>query len=284
MKTTYRALTMTLALAAAFWACGKQEAPAPPAASPIAATAPAKAPAPQAVPAPAKAPASQAVPASAKAPAPQAVPAPAKAKAPKTPAGPAKLPSASGTDVSRTVRTAPRKKRGTYAIFNTSLGRIKARLFTESVPLTCAHFIGLAKGTKQWRDPRNGKEMMAPLYEDVVFHRVVPKFVIQTGDLMGTGRGSIGATVPDEIDPDTSFDRPGLLGIAKSGQANTGSSQFFITVAPTPNLDGMETLFGEVVEGYDVAVAISEVPRDKVDKPIEDVLLKSVEIVEERGK
>lgn len=168
------------------------------------------------------------------------------------------------------------------AVLTTSLGVIKVRLFTDKAPKTCEHFIGLATGSKAWRDPRDGREKKNPLYDGLTFHRVVPGFMVQTGDPLGDGRGGIGLTIADEFHPALRYDRPGLVGMANAGP-DTAGSQFFITLAAAPELDGRHSLFGEVVEGMEVVRAIAAVPRDEAsgtDRPLKPVMLKSLRIVE----
>ncbi|MBI5241556.1 MAG: peptidylprolyl isomerase [Elusimicrobia bacterium] len=162
------------------------------------------------------------------------------------------------------------------------MGTITVRLLKDKAPKTVEHFIGLATGKKQWRDPRNGAVRYEPLYDGVTFHRVVPGFMIQTGDPSGRGDGDIGYTIKDEIDPKARYDRPGLVGMANFGP-DTNGSQFFITVGPAPDLDGRHTLFGEVAAGLDAATAISQVPRNELEhsnRPLKPVLIKKLRIVE----
>jgi peptidyl-prolyl cis-trans isomerase A (cyclophilin A) len=149
---------------------------------------------------------------------------------------------------------------GEYAIFYTSQGTIVCRLFPKEAPQAVANFVGLARGTKTWTNPADGKRMHTPLYSGTVFHRVIPDFMIQGGDPQGTGEGSPGYKFDDEISPNRHFDKPGILAMANSGP-NTNGSQFFITVAPAEHLDGHYSIFGEVVSGQDVADAISKAPR-----------------------
>ncbi len=170
---------------------------------------------------------------------------------------------------------------GPYAVFETSKGRMVARLFPDRAPKTVAHFTALANGTEPWRD-RDGKTAVGPLYDRTVFHRVIPGFMIQGGDPAGTGEGDPGVPVPDEFG--AKFDRPGLLGMASWGPG-TSQSQFFITLAPAHDLDGRYTLFGELVEGLDVAEAIAAVPRDTQsgsDRPFDPPVLRSVRVVPNR--
>jgi peptidyl-prolyl cis-trans isomerase A (cyclophilin A) len=176
----------------------------------------------------------------------------------------------------------PALSAGTFAVIETSMGVITVQLLADKAPKTVAHFIGLATGKKAWRDPRNGAVRYDPLYDDVAFHRVVPGFLVQTGDPSGRGDGDIGCTVKDEIDPQARYDRPGLVGMANFGP-DTNGSQFFITVGPGPDLDGHNTLFGRVVDGLDVAVAISRVPRNELEssnRPLKPVWIKKLRIVE----
>ena len=171
---------------------------------------------------------------------------------------------------------------GTFAVIETSMGTITVQLLADKAPQTVAHFIGLATGKKAWRDPRNGVVRHEPLYDGVAFHRVVPSFMIQAGDPSGRGDGDIGCTIKDEIDPRARYDRPGLVGMANFGP-DTNGSQFFITVGPGPDLDGRNTLFGRVVDGFDVAVAISKVPRNELEssnRPLKPVWIKKLRIVE----
>jgi len=168
----------------------------------------------------------------------------------------------------------------TTATFVTSMGSFTVRLMPDHAPRTVANFVDLAKGEREWQDPRDGATKREPLYAGTVFHRVIPDFMVQGGDPQGTGRGGPGYTFADEVPADgPSFDRPGLLAMANAGP-NTNGSQFFVTVAPTQWLTGKHTIFGEVVEGYDVVEAISRVARDSQDRPHEDVVLERVDIAD----
>ena len=162
---------------------------------------------------------------------------------------------------------------GTYAVFETSQGDIVCRLFDKEAPKTVANFIGLAEGTKEFRDAISGKTEKRPFYDGLVFHRVIPQFMIQGGCPQGDGRGGPGYRFEDEFHPGLRHNKPGKLSMANAGP-NTNGSQFFITVAPTPHLDNRHSIFGEVVEGQDVAVKISEVPRDGMDRPRVPVTMK----------
>ncbi|MFJ6022800.1 peptidylprolyl isomerase [Nocardiopsis alba] len=163
------------------------------------------------------------------------------------------------------------------ARLNTSKGTIVVKLFEEQAPETVANFIGLADGSKQWMDPTTGKPSNNSLYEGTIFHRVIDGFMIQGGDPLGNGRGGPGYQFKDEIDPSLRFDRPFLLAMANAGPGTNGS-QFFITVTEPHWLNGRHTIFGEVVEGVDVVTAISKVETGAQDRPVEDVVINSIEI------
>ena len=167
---------------------------------------------------------------------------------------------------------------GTYATFNTSEGNIVCRLFEKEAPKTVANFIDLAEGKREWTHPSTGKKSNNRLYDGTVFHRVIPNFMIQGGDPQGTGTGGPGYKFEDETKGSPhSFDKPGKLAMANSGP-NTNGSQIFITVAATAWLTGNHTIFGEVVEGQDIAKKISEVPQNRQNQPTKDVVLNSVTI------
>jgi peptidyl-prolyl cis-trans isomerase A (cyclophilin A) len=154
-----------------------------------------------------------------------------------------------------------------FALFDTSEGKFKAKLFADKVPATVENFVTLADGTKTG----------TPFYDGTVFHRVIPDFMIQGGDPEGTGRGGPGYRFADEFHADLKHSKKGLLSMANAGP-NTNGSQFFVTVAPTPWLDKKHSIFGEVVEGYDVVHKISEAPRGSQDRPVKEVKINSVKI------
>ena len=167
---------------------------------------------------------------------------------------------------------------GTYAVINTSEGTIVCRLFDKEAPKTVGNFTDLAEGKRDWTHPSSGKKSKDRLYDGTIFHRVIPNFMIQGGDPAGNGMGGPGYKFEDETKGSAhKFDKPGKLAMANSGP-NTNGSQFFITVAPTAWLTGNHTIFGEVVEGQDVADKIANVPRGAQDKPKKDVVLQSVVI------
>jgi peptidyl-prolyl cis-trans isomerase A (cyclophilin A) len=159
----------------------------------------------------------------------------------------------------------------------TSQGRIVVRLLPDHAPKTVLNFVELAEGGKELTDPSTGRGTTSKLYDGTIFHRVIPDFMIQGGDPLGTGRGGPGYRFADEIHPDLRFDRPYLLAMANAGPGTNGS-QFFITVVPTPWLNGKHTIFGEVTEGADVVDLISRVKTGSQDRPAEDVTLESVTV------
>src|SRR5271169_4317151 len=166
---------------------------------------------------------------------------------------------------------------GTYAIFETSQGNIVVKLLEKEAPKTVENFIGLAEGTKEFTDESTGKKLKKNFYDGLVFHRVIPQFMIQGGCPQGTGRGGPGYKFADEFHPSLNHSKAGKLAMANAGPGTNGS-QFFLTVAATPWLTGNHTIFGEVVEGQDIVVKISKVPRGAQDKPHKPVVLESVVI------
>jgi peptidyl-prolyl cis-trans isomerase A (cyclophilin A) len=178
---------------------------------------------------------------------------------------------------------AAREGKNLYATFKTNQGDIVVRLFSKDAPKTVENFVGLASGEKEWIHPATREKSKKPLYNGVVFHRVIPGFMIQGGDPLGQGIGGPGYKFEDEFQSGRRFDKAGMLAMANSGP-NTNGSQFFITVAPTPHLNNRHTIFGEVIQGYEVAEKISQVPRDGRDKPNEPVVIKSVQIADKPPK
>ena len=167
---------------------------------------------------------------------------------------------------------------GTYATFKTSEGAIVCRLHEKDAPITVKNFTDLAEGKREWKDSVSGKGGPGARYSGTIFHRVIPNFMIQGGDPSGTGMGGPGYKFQDETKGSPhKFDKPGKLAMANAGP-NTNGSQFFITVAPTPHLNGNHTIFGEVVEGQDIAEKIANAQRNRQDRPMKDVVLESVTI------
>ena len=167
----------------------------------------------------------------------------------------------------------------TTAIIKTNLGDINVNLFPDHAPKTVRNFTGLAEGTQEWTDPRVKAKSSAPLYNGTIFHRVIPGFMIQGGDPLGTGTGGPGYRFDDEPHPELTFDKPYLLAMANAGP-NTNGSQFFITVAPTTWLNFKHTIFGEVADqpSRDVVDAIAAVETGAQDRPKQDVVIESITI------
>ena len=163
------------------------------------------------------------------------------------------------------------------ATLTTSQGTITIQLFPDHAPKTVRNFVELAEGGREWTDPRTRKPSKEKLYDGTIFHRVIPKFMIQGGDPLGTGTGGPGYKFADEIHPDLKFDRPYLLAMANAGPGTNGS-QFFITTDATYWLNGKHTIFGEVISGQDVVDAIGNSPTKPGDRPVTDVVLQSVTI------
>ena len=167
----------------------------------------------------------------------------------------------------------------TYATLHTNHGDIRIELFPNHAPKTVKNFVGLADGSQEWTDPRTGAKSQAPLYDGVVFHRVISGFMIQGGDPLGTGTGGPGYRFGDEIHPELQFSKPYLLAMANAGPGTNGS-QFFITVAPTPWLNTKHTIFGEVADAESRAVvdAIAAVPVGAMDRPKDAVVISSITV------
>jgi peptidyl-prolyl cis-trans isomerase A (cyclophilin A) len=171
-----------------------------------------------------------------------------------------------------------KKGKNMIAVFDTSLGQIKIELFNDKAPKTVENFVGLAEGTKEWTDPKTGQKVKKPFYDGLKFHRVIPNFMIQGGCPLGNGTGGPGYRFEDEFHKDARHSKPGMLSMANAGP-NTNGSQFFITVAATPYLDNRHAVFGEVIEGMDVVMNISKVKTGSMDRPVEDLVIKSVKIL-----
>lgn len=170
-----------------------------------------------------------------------------------------------------------KEKTNMIAVFNTNLGSFKVKLFHDKAPKTVENFVGLAEGTKEWTHPQTGKKEKKPFYDGIIFHRVIPNFMIQSGDPMGVGIGGPGYQFADEFHSELKHNKPGILSMANAGP-NTNGSQFFITVAVTSHLDNRHSVFGEVIEGMDIVNTISKVKTDRGDKPTEPVVIQSLKI------
>ena len=165
-------------------------------------------------------------------------------------------------------------KPGLYVKIETSMGDIYGELAYELAPLTVANFVGLTEGVI----PNTAKDLGVPFYDGLIFHRVIPSFMIQGGDPTGTGTSGPGYKFKNENSPSLRHDKPGIFSMANSGP-NTNGSQFFITHKATPWLDGGYNVFGEVIHGQDVVNAIGNVPRDGRDKPKTPVIMKKASII-----
>ena len=171
---------------------------------------------------------------------------------------------------------------GPVVVMDTSMGRITCQFFQKQAPVAVANFIALADGSKDWTDPGTKKKQHhKPLYDGTTFHRVIPEFMIQGGDPIGTGMGDPGYTFNDEFDPNLGFDLAGRLAMANSGP-NTNGSQFFVTEAPYEAGNGHYTIFGQCDDPSVLVVkTITRVQRDENDKPLTPVTLNKVTIVPE---
>ena len=176
--------------------------------------------------------------------------------------------------------TTTTKKSGgkVLAHFTTTEGKFTVELFEKDAPKTVANFVGLANGTKEWTDPKSGTKMKKPFYDGLIFHRVIPNFMIQGGDPLGTGTGDPGYKFADEFGSGRKLDKAGILAMANAGP-NTNGSQFFITLAPTEWLNGKHTVFGEVTDGMDVIKKIGATKTTKPgDRPVTPIVIQSVKI------
>tara|TARA_Y100000817_G_C16747632_1_gene495453 strand:+ start:252 stop:791 length:540 start_codon:yes stop_codon:yes gene_type:complete len=169
------------------------------------------------------------------------------------------------------------------ATMHTSLGDIRLNLFGNHAPKTVDNFVGLATGTKEWTHPQTGATSTAPLYDGVIFHRIIKQFMLQGGDPLGMGIGGPGYEFDDEINSELDFTQPYILAMANAGTRGgrgTNGSQFFITTVPTTWLQGKHTIFGEVADedSKRVVDAIEAVETDARDKPLTDVVITSVTV------
>ncbi len=166
---------------------------------------------------------------------------------------------------------------GTFATFVTTAGTFTIKLFAEEAPNTVANFVGLATGAKAWTHPRTRQQEQKPYYDGTIFHRIIDGFMIQGGDPLGQGTGGPGYEFADEFHPSLRHTKEGILSMANRGP-NTNGSQFFITLAATPWLDGKHAVFGEVVEGLDIVRAIGKVKTGAADRPVDEVRIETVTI------
>lgn len=180
----------------------------------------------------------------------------------------------SGLSVAENKKLAP----GRYVVFETTLGKITCVLYEKEAPKTVKNFIGLVEGTKEWTDPKSQQKMKKPFYDGLIFHRVIPNFMVQGGDPLGIGIGGPGYQFEDEFSSNLTFSVAGRLAMANAGP-NTNGSQFFITQVPTPWLDGRHTIFGQVVEGQEIVDKMVAVPKGPNDKPLTDIVMKKVSIL-----
>lgn len=165
-----------------------------------------------------------------------------------------------------------------HATIHTNRGDIEIELYAERAPTTVENFVGLATGEKSWTDPETDETVDGePLYDDILFHRIIDDFMIQTGDPLGTGRGGPGYTFADEFHPELRHDGPGVVSMANRGP-DTNGSQFFITLAATPHLDDKHAVFGRVSDGMAIVEEIGSVDTDQNDKPLDDIVLESITV------
>ncbi len=165
-----------------------------------------------------------------------------------------------------------------YARLHTTLGNIVIRLEETRAPKTVKNFVGLATGKQEWQDPRTGEQKKGvPYYDGTIFHRVIPEFMVQGGDRLGSGTGGPGYKFGDEFHPELRHTGPGMMSMANSGPGTNGS-QFFITEKATSWLDGKHAIFGTAVVGADLVGKMTRVPRSRNDKPNQDIILQKVEV------
>ncbi|MDO5722689.1 MAG: peptidylprolyl isomerase [Actinomycetaceae bacterium] len=172
------------------------------------------------------------------------------------------------------------------ATIHTSAGDIRLELYPHHAPVTVKNFVELARGEREWTHPATGEKTTEPLYDGVIFHRVIPGFMIQGGDPLGIGVGGPGYNFDDEIHPELNFNEPYVLAMANAGKRmgkGTNGSQFFITVAATTWLMGKHTIFGRVLDDESKAVvdAIANTPTGPQDRPLDDVVISSIEVEDE---
>lgn len=170
---------------------------------------------------------------------------------------------------------------GLYAVFTTTEGEMICKLEEEKTPETVKNFVGLATGEKEYTDPKTNKPSSEPFYDGTVFHRIIKNFMVQGGDRLGQGTGGPGYRFKDEFHSSLKHTEPGILSMANAGP-NTNGSQFFITLVPTPWLDGKHSVFGKIVKGDDVLKKLGDTPTGSGDRPRGEVGIKSLRIVREK--
>lgn len=166
-----------------------------------------------------------------------------------------------------------------YAVLHTNVGSIRLELFPNHAPKTVQNFVGLAEGTQQYTDPHTGAPASGPYYNGTIFHRVIPNFMIQGGDPLGTGTGGPGYDFEDEFHPELLFSQPYLLAMANRGPGTNGS-QFFITVSATPHLNRRHTIFGKVADNASEQVVntIATTRTGRQDRPVQDIVIERIDI------
>lgn len=184
-----------------------------------------------------------------------------------------------GTETAEEILGAIEGEGTLYAVIATTMGTLNCELYEELAPNTVANFVGLANGTKTYIDPETQEPGRSNFYDGLIFHRVIPSFMIQGGDPEGTGRGGPGYSFPDEFHPQLRHDRGALLSMANSGP-NTNGSQFFVTEVPTPHLDNRHSVFGGCEE-QELVNTIARVPTGPGNRPLEDVIIERV-VIERR--
>lgn len=196
--------------------------------------------------------------------------------------GPATAVSAGPATNAATAKPAANKPfKKIFAEFSTSMGNFRVLLYHGLAPRTVENFVGLAEGTKEYRDRATNELLKRPFFNGLKFHRVRKDFFVQSGDPSGDGTGGPGYTLNSEFSPQLTHSKPGILAMASSAQGQNGS-QFFISLTPRPDLDKKNTVFGEVVSGLEVVQAISRVPINRgIERPLKDVLIQAVTIVRE---
>jgi peptidyl-prolyl cis-trans isomerase A (cyclophilin A) len=167
------------------------------------------------------------------------------------------------------------------ATIETTEGKFTCELYDKQAPITVANFVGLARGLRPWKDPKSGQWVKKPFYDGLIFHRVIPGFMIQGGDPLGMGTGNPGYRFADEFVAELRFDKPGLLAMANAGPATNGS-QFFITEGTPQHLSGRHTIFG-LCEPTSLVAKIAGVEKGPRDKPVKDVVIKKVTVAR-KGK